>query len=314
MVFISEEKISLSKLKEVKGIGNKTIKRIKDKLKTEKEWKQKRNTQLKIDKLQTNVIHCGDHIKIMREHIPDNSVDLTVTSPPYDNLRVYEGYQFDFKPLAQELYRITQDSGVVVWVVADETANFCESLSSFKQAIYFVKDIGFKLLDTMIYKKKGGPSPYPNMMRYAPWFEYMFILTKGKPQTFNPIKDVPTRSGAGQVNSGNTTRQKNGETINTGSYITSQYKMRCNVWEYDVGHNKDTADDIALDHPARFPEKLAADHIKSWSNEGDIILDPMCGSGTTLKMAEKLNRKWVGIDCSEKYCEISKKRIKQINN
>ena len=302
--------IKLSELSEVKGIGKKTINRVKQYVKDKEEIKEKRNTSLKVDKLQTNAIHCGDNIKVMREKIPNESIDLTVTSPPYDGLRDYEGeWDFNFKGLAQELYRVTKDGGVVVWVGGDQTKNFCETLSSFKQAGYFVEEAGFNLLDTMIYKKNGGPSPYPNLMRYAPWFEYMFVFSKKKPKTFNPIKDVLTKSGSGKFNSGNTARQKNGETIKTGSYKTQKYKMRCNVWEYDVGKNKDTKDNIALKHPARFPEDLAKDHIKSWSNKGDVVLDPMCGSGTTLKMAKKLNRKYIGIDISQKYCGISKDRL-----
>ena len=254
-----------------------------------------------------------DNVEGLRTHILDNSIDLTVTSPPYDDIRDYEGFNWNFKELAKELYKVTKQGGIAVWVVGDKTENFCETLSSFRQALYFVDNVGFNLLDTMIYKKKGGPSPYPNLKRYAPWFEYMFIFSKGKPKTFNPIKDKLTKSGKGEINSGSTARQKDGRTIKTGCYKTSKYKMRCNVWEYDVGKNKTTNDECAFKHPAMFPEKLAKDHIKSWSNEGDIVLDPFMGSGTTAKLAELLDRKWIGFEISEEYVDIAYKRVGKVN-
>jgi len=262
--------------------------------------------------METNVLYNEDCVEGMRKHIPDKSIDLTVTSPPYDNLREYDGYSFDFESTANELFRITKIGGVVVWVVGDETRDFCESLTSFKQAIYFVEHAGFKLLDTMIYKKKGGPSPYPNLRRYAPWFEYMFVFVRGaKPATFNPIKDKKNKIH-GVMNTGNPARQKDGSTKDAGSYMRPKYSMRCNVWEYNVGKNSSTSDSIAYDHPAIFPEQLAEDHIISWSNPGDIVLDPFIGSGTTAKMALKNDRKYIGFEISEKYCEIARQRLSKV--
>ena len=260
--------------------------------------------------MEINKIYCGDSASLLKE-IPDKFVDLTVTSPPYDNLRDYEGYNFDFHNIANQLFRITKEGGIVVWVVCDQTTDFSESLTSFEQAIYFVKRAGFKLLDTMIYQKKGSPSPYPNMRRYAPIFEYMFVFSKGKPKTFNPIKDRENKS-FGKINSGNTARQKDGKTIQTGSYLQEQFSIRTNVWVYDVGKNKDTKDDV-LEHPARFPELLAKDHILTWTNEGDIVLDCFVGSGTTTKIAKQLYRNFIGIDISEKYCKMAEKRLLQQN-
>lgn len=263
----------------------------------------------------------GDCLDKMKE-IPSESIDLVVTSPPYDNLRTYKdslNWNFEiFQSVANELSRVLKQGGVIIWVIGDETKNFCESLSSFKQAIYFVDKCGLKLLDTryylsttiMIYAKNGGPSPYPGLMRYAPWFEYMFVFTKGKPSAYNPIKDVLTKSGGGKTNSGNTARKRDGTTTKTGSYVTNKYKTRSNIWTYDVGKNKDTKDKIAMSHPARFPEKLAYDHIVSWSNEGDTVLDPFMGSGTTGKQAKLLNRNFIGIECVREYFIIAKQRIK----
>lgn len=248
--------------------------------------------------------NCRDRLRCLSE----GRVDLTVTSPPYDGLRAYNGYSFDFEPIARELFRVTKDGGVLVWVVADETRNFQEFLSSFRQAIYLVETCGFGLLDTMIYQKNGGPSPYPGMRRYAPWFEYMFVFAKGRPKTFNPIKDRANKY-AGVYNSGNTARQRDGSMKPTGGYTVADFSIRTNVWTYDVGKNKDTKDAIAMTHPARFPEALAHDHIASWSNPNDIVLDPFMGSGTTGKMALLARRKFVGIEISEEYMEIAKSRL-----
>lgn len=239
--------------------------------------------------------------------IPDESIDLVVTSPPYDTIRAYNGFVFDFEKIANQLFRVLKKGGVCVWIVADETKDFKESTTSFLQALYFCK-IGFGLLDTMIYAKENVPPTYPNMKRYAPAFEFMFVFSKGKPNTFNPIKDRKNKEYGTEKHS-TTQRQKNGDLVSAGSYTPTEYGIRFNVWSYHVGKNKDTKDVIALKHPARFPESLAHDHILSWSNPGDTVLDPMMGSGTTGKMAKLLNRNFIGIEISEKYMEIAEKRM-----
>ena len=256
--------------------------------------------------MKTNVIHCMDNVEGLRTNIPDNSIDLTVTSPPYDDLREYEGeWDFNFKELAQELYRVTKKGGVVVWVVGDQTINGSETGNSFRQALYF-KKIGFNLHDTMIYKKNGG-LPL-NDCRYEPMFEYMFILSKNKPKTFNPIK-IKTK-WAGEIKK-STSRQKNGEIKKAWNYgkPVKNKKVKSNVWTYGVGYMKSAKDKIAYKHPAILPEKLAKDHIKSWSNEGDVVLDPFMGSGTTAKMSEILDRKWIGFEISQKYVNLAYKRV-----
>lgn len=249
---------------------------------------------------QLNKFYIKESSNFMRENLPNDFVDLTITSPPYDKLRKYNGFVFDYRSIAKDLFRITKQGGVVVWIVGDETSDFCESLSSFKQAIYFVDDAGFKLLDTMIYQKKNVPPTYPNMKRYIPSFEYMFIFSKGKPKCFNPIKDRKNLY-AGEYKSGDTQRQKDGSTKKVRGYVPQEFGMRFNSWTYDVGKNKDTRDTLAFKHPARFPEKLAEDHILSWSNKDDVVFDPMCGSGTTCKMAYLNNRNFIGVDTSEEY-------------
>jgi site-specific DNA-methyltransferase (adenine-specific) len=235
--------------------------------------------------------------------MPDNFIDLTVTSPPYDNLREYKGYSFDFERIAEELFRATKHGGVVVWVVGDATINGSESGTSFRQALYF-KEIGFNLHDTMIYEKNSTSFPANrDGVRYTQIFEYMFVLSKGKPKC-NLISDKKNR-WAGFTNWGNNTQyNKKGELVKTDNIKPVQdFSPRNNIWKYSVGFNDKTP------HPAVFPEQLAQDHIISWSNPNDLIYDPFTGSGTTAKMAVKLGRNWIGSEISAEYCEIAKIRI-----
>ena len=237
----------------------------------------------------------------------DNIIDLTVTSPPYDNLRNYNGYSFDFETIAKELFRVTRNGGVVVWVVNDKTENGSETGTSFKQALYF-KECGFNLHDTMIYEKNG--IAMPDAYRYYNHFEYMFIFSKGKPKTFNPIQDRKN-SQSGTIKTHRNFKTSDGIKNRKHEEVLpiKEYGSRWNIWRYEIGWKKSTSDEIAFEHPAIFPEKLAQDHIISWSNKGDLVLDPFCGSGTTLKMAKLLERNYIGIDISEDYLNIAKQRI-----
>lgn len=246
------------------------------------------------------------------KHIEDGSIDLTVTSPPYDNLRTYndniDQWCFDkFKAIANELYRVTKDGGIVVWVVGDATVKGSETGTSFKQALYFM-EAGFNLHDTMIYRKKN-PTPIRGM-RYQSCFEYMFVLSKGKPSTFNPLmveKKYMDNRKKKQYN-----KKVDGEQIVREYKATSNMKPKDNVWEYSVGLYNSTSDKIAFKHPAVFPEQLALDHILSWSNKGDTVLDPFVGSGTTGKMAVMSGRNFIGIDMDEEYLDIARQRIEYI--
>jgi site-specific DNA-methyltransferase (adenine-specific) len=245
----------------------------------------------------------GDSAQKLFE-LPEECADLTVTSPPYDGLRTYNGYSFDFETIARGLYRVTKRGGVVVWVVADGTVNGTESGNSFRQALYF-KEIGFRLHDTMIYASEKVPLTHN---RYEQKFEYMFVLSKGKPKTFNPIM-IPCKH-AGAILNSRTFRQDAQGTLE-GAHkkgAVAEVKIRGNIWTYATGPAS-ASDPYARKHPAIFPEKLAEDHIISWSNPGDLILDPMLGSGTTAKMALKNDRKFVGIEMSAEYVEIAKLRI-----
>lgn len=237
--------------------------------------------------------------------LPDNYIDLTVTSPPYDNLRTYNGFSFDFEGIAKELFRVTKQGGVVVWVIGDSVVRGSETGNAFRQALHF-KEIGFNLHDTMIYQKNAFP--FPDKTRYAQVFEYMFVLSKGKPNTTNIIR-VPTKEANRIKNKKSYQRLPNGETVPMKYETGKSERNKENVWMFEVGYMKTTKDKFAFQHPAMFPEQLAHDHIISWSNEGDIVFDPMCGSGTTCKMAKQLGRNFIGIDISEEYCEIAKQRI-----
>ena len=247
------------------------------------------------------VSECVEFMNNMEAEV----IDLTVTSPPYDDLRDYNGYTFDFESVAKQLYRITKQGGVVVWVVGDQTLEGNESGTSFRQALYF-KEIGFNLFDTMIYQKppRGAVG---NNKTYWQSFEYMFVFSKGQPKTINLIKDRENKKPREADNG--TKRLSNGDLVKIGRVGYSDYGRRTNVWEYAIGKGHSATDNSAYQHPAIFPEKLAEDHILSWSNEGDIVFDPMCGSGTTSKMALLNNRQFIGVDLSKEYIDIARERI-----
>lgn len=261
--------------------------------------------------MEYNKFICGDNIEVMKS-MEDNIIDLTVTSPPYDDLRKYNGYSFDFDSVAEQLYRVTKKGGVVVWVVGDSTKNGSESGNSFRQALKFM-EVGFKLHDTMIYEKNTSSFPARrNGNRYTQIFEYMFVFSKGKPKTSNLICDKQNK-WAGHTNWGkNTQRDKDNELKETSDIKpVPDFSPRNNIWKYTVGGGFATKDKIAHKHPAIFPEKLAEDHILTWSNEGDLIFDPFCGSGTTAKMSVINGREYLGIDISEEYVEIARERVSQ---
>lgn len=235
--------------------------------------------------------------------MPDGFVDLTVTSPPYDNLRDYKGYSFDFEPIAQELFRVTKKGGVVVWIVNDATIKGSETGTSFKQALYF-KEVGFRLHDTMIWDKRANAS-IGSMKRYACVSEFMFVLSRGGLKTANIIKDKPNKRH-GEVQNGSI-RQKNGETRKTSGYgkrEIAKYGRRHNIWSINPEKSQNNRF-----HPAQFSEQLANDHIISWSNEGDTVYDPFMGSGTTAKMAMLNGRNYIGSELAAEYCQIAEERI-----
>lgn len=237
--------------------------------------------------------------------MPDEFIDLVVTSPPYDNLRKYKGYSFDFEAIAKELFRVVKVGGVVVWVVADATVNGSETGTSFRQALHFMS-LGFNLHDTMIYEQAGTGAKGSNLA-YWQSFEYMFILSKDSPKTVNRLKDSKNLTFGGKLNKSVGGRDgKNGGKLLDEMRTVSEFGFRSNIWRYPVGF-ADGSD--KTDHPAPFPEQLAKDHILSWSNEGDLVYDCFGGSGTTAKMSHLEKRDWIISEISSEYAALSQKRI-----
>ena len=263
---------------------------------------------MNIDKYINQIIE-GNCLNIMKD-FNNEVIDLTVTSPPYDGLRNYKGFVFQFEDIAKELYRVTKQGGVVVWVVNDATIKGSETGTSFKQVLYF-KEIGFNLHDTMIFRKIN-PIPQIYRKRYNNEFEFMFVFSKGTVKTHNPL--MVDCLHAGLELSGTTYKNfsKNEQTREKSAKPVKGKKIRGNIWEYVVGKKQE--DQEAKKHPAPFPCALARDHIESWTNQGDIVFDPMCGSGTTARAACEMGRKYIGIDISQEYCEIARQRVKLIES
>lgn len=269
--------------------------------------------------LELNKIHCGDCLELMKS-IPDKSIDLTVTSPPYDNLRTYNDnidktrWEHIRKPVLEELYRMTKDWWVVVRVVWDATIKWSETGTSFKQALY-AKDVWFNLHDTMIWQKQTFTAVWALASRYAPVFEYMFILSKWYTKTFNPIKDRENieywRKVARKkwIRKANWEVSENNDSKNNTGKTHPKFWQRFNIWKINVGKHVSSLDVDSFLHPATFPEKLAQDHILSWSNEWDTILDPFMWSWTTAKMAKLNKRNYIWLELSQEYVDIANKRL-----
>jgi len=256
-------------------------------------------------KLPLNEIICGDAVEVMKK-LPKNSIDLTVTSPPYDKLRNYNGYKFDFEKIAEGLFDVTKKGGVVVWVVGDKIIKGNRTLTGFKQALFF-QEIGFNVHDVMIYRKKN--TPFMRSNAYTNCYEFMFIFSNGSPKTFNPLQINTVRQGKEMLPFG-----KGPDAVN--KKILGELKPKktmTNIWSYAVGLHGSTSDRIAFEHPAIFPEKLAEDHILSWTNKKDVVFDPMCGSGTTCLMAALNGRHYIGCDISKEYVNLTEKRLQTKN-
>lgn len=255
-----------------------------------------------VEQLPVDTIICGNNADVLQT-FPDDCIDLTVTSPPYDNLRRYKGYSWDFEAVARQLYRVTKPRGIVVWIVADATIKGSETGTSFRQALFFM-DIGFKLLDTMIWYKPN-PTPQEQHPRYQPAFDYMFVFCKGyPPRVFHGLTKPNKYAGKHHVNPGqrnafdDSFRHPNGK-----KYVIKREGRRHNVWIISTKPYKG--------HSAAFPEELARDHILSWTDPGDLVLDPFVGSGTTCVAAKRLGRHYIGIDISDEYCQLARERLAQ---
>jgi len=249
------------------------------------------------------MLYNDDCLKVLPT-LADNSIELVITSPPYDNIRDYNNsssWNFDiFKSIANELQRILINNGIIVWIVNDATINGSETGTSFKQALYF-KEIGLNLHDTMIWEKETAPFQHNN--RYINVFEYMFILSKEKPKTSNLINDRKNKYGGTTIHG--TQREKDGslKALSRNGLKIKEYGNRLNVWKINSEKANKT------NHPAVFPLNLAQDHIKTWSNENNTVLDCFMGSGTTGIACKNLNRKFIGIEIDKSYFDYAKQRI-----
>lgn len=252
--------------------------------------------------LNLNEIYCGNAVDLLKE-VDDKSIDLIVTSPPYDNLRKYNGNGYGwnhkmFESIANQLMRVLKDGGVIVWNVFDKTENGSKTGTSLRQCLYF-QEIGLNINDYMIWHKTN-PCPVVSQPRYNPCFEFMWILSKGKPKTFNPIK-VPCKCAGHKYDS--TCKNIDGESGRKHkTFNINSEKTDYNIWDIAVAQNKTS-------HTAVFPYELPYRHIKSWTNEGDIVLDPFIGSGTTALAAIDLKRNFIGFDISSEYVNLAKDRI-----
>lgn len=257
-----------------------------------------------------NKIILGNCVKVM-DQLEDESVDAFITSPPYDELRDYNGYSFPFEDIARKMYQKLAKGGVIVWVVGDATKKGSETGSSFRQAIFF-QELGLNIHDTMIYEKNGSSFPARRTgNRYSQVFEYMFVFSKGKPKTANLICDKPNKWSGYTSFGTSTNRNAAGELVKAKNRKpTPNFSPRHNVWKFNTGKKYTTNDDFAFKHPAMFPESLAEDHVMTWTKEGDLIVDPFVGAGTTTKMAAINGRRWLGIDISEEYVDIAIERMK----
>lgn len=248
---------------------------------------------------------CLNYLKTL----PDETIKFVLTSPPYDNIRNYKGYSFPFEEIAKELYRTVKKGGVVAWNVADATVNGSETGTSMRQALYFMS-LGFRLHDTMIYAKKNPMPASVSSKRYHQAWEYIFILSKDTPETFNPIM-VKAKYGDAQANMKH--RGENGELKYHKTKRNEFTKVR-NIFEYSIGGGHSTKDKVAYGHPALMPEQLASDMISTWTNPNDEVFDPFAGAGTTAKVCYVLGRKFVGTEISNEYCDLIQQRIKNFIN
>jgi site-specific DNA-methyltransferase (adenine-specific) len=250
--------------------------------------------------LELNKIHCGDNCDLLGQ-LPRECIDLVVTSPPYDDLRTYGGHSWDFFGVAWQLKRVLKPGGVIVWVVADATKDGSETGSSMEQALHF-KRLGLNLHDTMIYEKAGTGACGSNLAYWQTW-EYAFVLSAGRPKTVNRLRSE--NATAGVVTTPRT--QMKGNRDGKADRVVADDGVRANLWRYNV--NKHGMEDTG--HPAPFPIAMARDHVASWSNPGDLVLDPFSGSGTTAKAAKELGRRFIGLEVNPEYCAIAERRIAQ---
>ena len=261
----------------------------------------------KYKELPLNKILCGDAVEILKG-IPSNSIDLVVTSPPYDGIRTYNGFSLNLPAVGKELYRVLKEGGIVAMVIQDATHNFGKTLTSFKTIIDWCDNAGFKLFETVIYRKYGTEGAWWTK-RFRVDHEYMPIFLKGeRPAYFNKEQlKIPSKHG-GKVMTGSGNRRTDGKTTKTVTRMINGMKCRGTVWDYLNAGDKNP---LKRKHPAVFPDKIPLDFIECFCPPNGVVLDPFIGSGSTAVAAKELKRKYIGIDISEEYCNLSRERLKE---
>ena len=265
------------------------------------------NTKEKFLSEHINSIICGDSAEVLK-NFPDNSIDMVVTSPPYDGLRDYNGFSLDLHKIGKEIYRVLKDGGIAVMVIQDATKDFAKSLTSFRTIVDWCDNVGFRLFETVIYHKNGTEGAWWKQ-RFRVDHEYMPIFMKGKkPQYFNkePLK-IPSKHG-GKVMSGSGNRRTDGTLSETVRRPINTMKCRGTVWDYLMAGDKNP---LKRKHPAVFPDKIPYDCIQCFCPEGGLVLDPFIGCGSTAVMAKVLGRNYIGIDISREYCDLAEERIEK---
>lgn len=249
------------------------------------------------------VLH-GDCVERMRR-LKRASIQLCVTSPPYDNLRTYGGFAWDFEKTALQLYRVLCEGGIVCWNIGDSVVDGSETLTSSKQKIFFHEKAGFRVHQTLIYQKRNFS--HPASSRYHSCFEYIFVLSKDAPRVWNPITDRRNLTAGSVGNLGvNTFTEADGSKSEREKKITTEFGKRHDVWLGNTRGQDEMCE--SLPHPAMMPKWLAHDLILSFSNAGDAVLDPFAGSGTTGAQALELGRKAVLIELKEEYLSAIEKQ------
>lgn len=266
-----------------------------------------KHSPLMEDLIPLNKIVNGDCVAEMKK-LPDNCIDLVVTSPPYDAIRDYKGFDVNLHEAGKEIFRVLKDGGLAVMVIQDQTKNFGKSLTSFRTIVDWCDNVGFKLFETVIYKKHGAEGGWWKT-RFRVDHEYIPIFLKGERWKYFDKEPLKIKSKwAGATMTGCATRLTNGKTLKSKKVVINDKKCRGTIWDYTT-----CGDGTRLkhEHPATFPDRLPVDLIQCFCPPGGIVLDPFMGSGTTALAAIALERNYIGYDISKEYCTLAERRIKE---
>jgi DNA modification methylase len=252
-----------------------------------------------------NKTHCAESSVALKK-LPDNCIDIVVTSPPYDRIRDYNGFECNLHNIGEQLSRVLKDGGIIVMVIQDQTKDFGKSLTTFRTILDWCDNFNLKLFETVIYKKHGAEGAWWTK-RFRVDHEYIPVFLKGKRPAYFTKEHlkIPSKH-AGKTMTGCATRLTNGSTLKSKKLKINPTKCRGTIWDYvtcgDGGKLKH-------EHPATFPDKIPVDFIETFCPPGGIVLDPFMGSGTTALAALNLGRNFLGFDISNEYVSLANKRV-----